>query len=469
MTPVTCMSGKVLALFGLGGSGIATAKALVAGGATVVCFDDADASRQKALEAGLTVADLRTLDWTGVAALVLAPGVPLTHDKGEPSPHWSVLLARTARVPIIGDIELFFLERAAIAPSAPVVAITGTNGKSTTTALIAHLLAVAGHDVQMGGNIGTNILDLAPPAASRVHVIEMSSFQIDLCPSLAPTVGIQLNLTPDHLDRHGTLEAYAAIKERMVETAETAVVAVDDDWSKAMARRRAETLRPLIRVSAGSLLPTGIVARGHRIAQMAGGEEIDIASLAGIASLRGQHNAQNACAAVAACLTLGVDAATIQKGLSSYQALAHRMEPVGHVGKVAFVNDSKATNAESTEWALRAFEGVHWILGGKAKDGGIGTLKPFFGRVAKAYLIGAASDAFALTLAEAGVEHVSCGTLDIAVEAALADAAASGQDQPTVLLSPACASYDQYRSFEQRGQHFRELVARLPGFNPNGP
>ncbi|MDB5592506.1 Mur ligase family protein, partial [Enterovirga sp.] len=224
MTPVTCFAGRRVALFGLGGSGLVTALALKAGGAEVVACDDAAASLARAEAAGVQTGDLRSLDWSGFAALVLAPGVPLTH----PAPHWAVQRAAQAGIEVIGDVELFARERARLAPEAPFVAITGTNGKSTTTALLSHLLREAGADVQMGGNIGTAILSLDPPSRDRVHVIEMSSFQIDLTPSLNPTVGVLLNITPDHLDRHGTMENYAAIKERLVAGAAVAIVGLDD-------------------------------------------------------------------------------------------------------------------------------------------------------------------------------------------------------------------------------------------------
>src|SRR6516225_5197495 len=257
MTPVTSMRGKRLALFGLGGSGLATAKALAAGGATPVCWDDAQARRDEAQREGLIVEDLKRADWRNFAALVLSPGVPLTH----PQPHWTVELAKEAGVEVIGDIELFCRERAAIAPASPFIAITGTNGKSTTTALIAHILHEAGGDVQMGGNIGTPILTLEPPAPSRIHVIECSSFQIDLSPSLAPTISVLLNITPDHLDRHGTMENYATIKERLVAAAQIPVVGVDDAFTRSVFERlqrrttgeapvafgRAETLSAMLR------------------------------------------------------------------------------------------------------------------------------------------------------------------------------------------------------------------------------
>jgi UDP-N-acetylmuramoylalanine--D-glutamate ligase len=453
MTPVTTFSGRRVALFGLGGSGLATARALIAGGAEVVAWDDGAEGVARAGAEGIPTSDLRAADWSGLSALVLAPGVPLTH----PEPHWSVRLAQEAGVEIIGDIELFCRERRAVAPDAPFVAITGTNGKSTTTALIAHVLAQAGRDVQMGGNIGTAILSLAPPDGTRVHVIEMSSFQIDLTPSLDPSVGVLMNITPDHLDRHGTMEQYAAIKERLIQGAGLAVVGIDDGPSRAIADRRAERL-VRVHVGAGPAPADGLgVSDGH----VRDGAGEDLADVNGVGSLRGAHNWQNAAVAVAVARALNVSPDEIRAGLASFPGLPHRMEEVGRRGKVLFVNDSKATNADSTEKALTAFRDIHWILGGKAKDGGIFPLVPYFERVAHAYLIGAATDAFAATL-EGAVPYTRCGTLDAAVEQAAANAAASGVPEPVVLLSPACASYDQFRNFEVRGDRFRELVRALP-------
>jgi UDP-N-acetylmuramoylalanine--D-glutamate ligase len=456
--PVQCFAGREVAVFGLGGSGLATAHALKLGGAKLACWDDGETGRTKAAAEGLPVVDLLALDFARFAALILSPGVPLTH----PEPHWTVQKAKAAGVEIIGDIELFCRERARVGPDAPFIAITGTNGKSTTTALIAHLLGQAGLDVQMGGNIGTNILDLAPAAANRHHVIELSTFQIDLTPSLKPSIGVMLNLTPDHLDRHGTMEAYAAIKERIVSAAGLAVCGVDDSWSKAMANRRAASGNPLVRFSTGRLI-SGISAQGGRIAHMEGGEETDIATLASAISLRGTHNAQNAAAAVAVALASGLPARTIQAGLNSFTSLPHRMELVGRVGRVAFINDSKATNADSTRGALAGAKGIHWIIGGKAKEGGIEELRHFFGNITRAYLIGAASDLFAKTL-DGAVPFERCVTLDKAVASAASAAASDASADPVVLLSPACASYDQFKSFEHRGQYFRELVRALPGF-----
>jgi UDP-N-acetylmuramoylalanine--D-glutamate ligase len=465
MTPITCFKDKNLALFGLGGSGLATAHALIAGGASVTCWDDGEASRDKATAEGITVADLKEADWTAFAALVLSPGVPLTH----PEPHWSAALAKKAGVEVIGDIELFFRERRAIAPGAPCVAITGTNGKSTTTALIAHLLTVAGRDVQLGGNIGTAALLLEPPSLERVHVLELSSFQIDLAPTLDPSIGIMLNLTADHLDRHGTMKQYASIKERLVAGSSFAVVSVDDDYASAIASRSEAAGRPTIRISVDGVLKRGVYAENGRIFFSRGSDPRLVADLGGIGSLRGMHNAQNACAAVSAALLMGVDAATIVEGLETYPGLPHRMEQVGRVGRVLFINDSKATNADSAEKALSAFDrSIFWIVGGKPKDGGIDMLEPYFERVSRAYLIGEASDAFAKTL-EGKVPFQRCETLQRATEAAQIDAALHIGDDPVVLLSPASASYDQFKNFEERGDKFRALVQALAGFAPMTP
>ena len=471
MTPVTHCAGRTLALFGLGGSGLATADALRAGGARVVCWDDAEAARAKALAGGHEVADLRALDWSGIASLVLTPGVPLTH----PEPHWSAKLAGAAAVEIIGDVELFCRERAAIAPGAPLVAVTGTNGKSTTTALTAHLFRSAGRDVQMGGNIGTAVLALQPPAPGRMHVLEVSSYQIDLSPGLAPTVGMLLNLSPDHIDRHGTFENYAAVKERLIARSEWSLTGVDDPacadiFERAVEREMRLHARHLgpsghhYPVSVRQDLPTGVsLSGGHMILMRPyDGRDRILGGVDGLSTLRGLHNAQNACFA-AACADLlglrGADAHVIQGGLDSFGGLPHRMEEVGRIGDTLFVNDSKATNADSAEKALQSFDRVHWILGGVPKSGGIEALAPLFGRVARAYLIGEAAEAFARTLS-GRVPSRRCGTLEEAVAAAAADARQASGNQ-TVLFSPACASFDQFSSFEARGDAFRALVAAL--------
>lgn len=462
MTPVTHAAGKQIALFGLGGSGLATARALVAGGARVEAWDDGATGRDKAARAGLDIVDLKTADWSRYDSLVLSPGVPLTH----PQPHWTVERAKTHGVEVIGDIELFCRERALLASEAPFIAITGTNGKSTTTALIAHILREAGHDVQMGGNIGVPILDLAPPASDRFHVVECSSFQIDLTPSLAPSVGVLLNLTPDHLDRHGTMEIYAAVKRRLVLGAEFAVVGIDDPYCEAIHHELRDVDHRIVAISNktfdisemvcardGALLRDIAVSPGWALRER-------LVDLGKARALRGAHNGQNAAAAFSACEWLGLAHEDISAAMKSYPGLPHRMEEVGRLGKMIFVNDSKATNADAAEKALLSYDDIFWIIGGKPKEGGIESLRPLFGKIRKAYCIGAAGHEFSQTLG-ADVAHDLSGALDVAIERAARDAAVCDAREPVVLLSPACASYDQYPNFEARGDHFRDLARAL--------
>jgi UDP-N-acetylmuramoylalanine--D-glutamate ligase len=463
MIPARSFMGKTVALFGLGGSGIATARALVAGGADVIAWDDNPDSVARAAAEGIATRDLRDGDWSSISSLVLSPGVPLTH----PKPHWSVELARTAGAEIIGDIELFARERRARAPDAPFIAITGTNGKSTTTALIAHILKSCGRDVQMGGNIGRAVMTLDPPEEGGIYVVECSSYQIDLAPSINPTAGILLNLTPDHLDRHGTMQHYAAIKERLVAGSETAIIGVDDVWCAQVADRLERTGRDVVRISKRLALADGLYADGQTLIRARQGQISRIVSLEGVGALRGQHNAQNALAAIAACLRVGLDIEEIRLGLESFPGLAHRMEQVGRKDGVLFVNDSKATNADAAAPALSSFSRIYWIAGGLAKEGGIEPLRGLFPRVAKAYLIGEAAPSFSATLGES-VDYEISGTLDAAVRHAAEDAIGDETPERVVLLSPACASFDQFKNFEVRGDAFRAAVAALPGIEPIG-
>ena len=491
-------AGQRVAVFGLGGSGLTSAQSLIAGGAEVIAWDDGEAGRSAAARADppIPLGDLREADWSGIAALVLAPGVPLTH----PEPHWVVRLAQAESerrranrhvdhlpaVEIIGDVELFCRERAAFSGGVhsmvPFIAITGTNGKSTTTALVSHILRAAGCDVQIGGNIGVPILALEPLARGRFYVIEMSSFQIDLTPSLAPTVGVLLNITPDHLDRHGTLLDYARTKARLIEGAVLPVVG--SDAAPMLADIASLDDNPLS-FDAGDLISGSRVAPIHvadgllKVERSGSPDAFEVvADLRGVGSLRGAHNGENAAAAFAALRTF-LEPHVIAQHMATFPGLAHRLERVGRVGDVWFVNDSKATNADSAEMALRAYPSeVFWIVGGKPKDGGIDSLRPFFPGIVRAYLIGEASDAFAITL-DGHADIVRCGTLDVAVARAAADAAAYARREPfpgatdyrgpaepapIVLLSPACASFDQFANFEKRGDAFRALVANLLGF-----
>jgi len=463
MIPARSFSGKKVALFGLGGSGIATARALIEGGAEVLAWDDNPESVAKAQAQAIPVADLRGAIWPGFSSFVLSPGVPLTH----PKPHWTVELARGAGVEIIGDIELFARERTAQAPTAPFIAITGTNGKSTTTALTAHILSAAGRDTQMGGNIGRAVMTLDPLSDERTYVVECSSYQIDLSPSINPSAGILLNLTPDHLDRHGTMQHYATIKERLVSGSETAIIGVDDIYCAQIADRLEKAGKTVIRISKRLPLTDGYFADGTDLMEAIDGRYERIGFLDGIGSLRGQHNAQNALAAVAACLKVGLDLGEIQSGLESFPGLAHRMEQVGRKEHVLFVNDSKATNADAAAPALSSFPRIYWIVGGLPKEGGIEPLRSCFPRIAKAYLIGEAAPAFSATLGEA-VPYEIAGTLASAVEHAARDAALDGSAEAVVLLSPACASFDQFKNFEVRGDAFRAAVNGLDNVTPIG-
>lgn len=463
MIPARSFAGRKVALFGLGGSGLATARALVAGGASVLAWDDNPESVAKAQADGIATGDLRAASWSEFAALVLAPGVPLTH----PKPHWTAELAHAAGVEIIGDIELFARERRALAPEAPFIAITGTNGKSTTTALVAHIISASGRDCQMGGNIGRAVMTLEPPQAERFYVVECSSYQIDLAPSLDASVGLLLNLSPDHLDRHGSMDRYAEVKAQLVDKAGIAVIGVDDKYSASIADRLAAAGRQVVRISKHTPLEDGLFAEGSEVYRATDGRREHIASLAGITTLRGEHNAQNALGAVAACLAVGLEPEEIRTGLASFPGLAHRMEPVARRGKVLFVNDSKATNSDAAAPALSSFERVYWIAGGLPKEGGIEALRPLFGRIARAYLIGEAAPAFAATLGDA-VEFEISGTLNAAVHHAAADSSHDESAESVVLLSPACASFDQFRNFEVRGDAFRTAVLALQGVEPIG-
>lgn len=461
MIPVTHMKDRRVAVFGLGRSGLVSAHALTAAGAQVIAFDDKRERVETAWNEGLPVMDLRVADLSGLDALVLAPGVPLTH----PEPHWIVAKAKAAGVPVVGDMELFARERAAAFPATHVVAITGTNGKSTTTALIGHLLRTLGRPVQVGGNIGRAVLDLDQPGQGDIIVLEVSSFQIDLAPSLAPDVGVHLNLSPDHLDRHGTMDAYAAIKERLVAAAGRAVVGVDDPMSAAIADRLEAAGIPVFRVGASGPLARGIAIEGPRLSEWLDGRARPIADLTGTASLRGAHNAQNAAAALAAVAALGLSAEEAAEGLASFPGLPHRMEEVGRLGDILIINDSKATNAESARRALESFERIHWIVGGVAKTGGISSLADLFGRIERAYLIGESATDFHGVLSGHVPIEVS-GDLETALSHAVShasEAAATGGPPPVILLSPACASFDQFVSFEDRGNRFRSAVRQLEG------
>lgn len=465
MIPVTLFPGRKVAVFGLGLSGLATAKALQAGGAEPVVWDDGEKGLADAREAGFAPVNIAEADWSEFAALVLAPGVPLTH----PKPHWTVERANAAGVEIVGDTELFCRQRRAEGSKAKVLAITGTNGKSTTTALAAHLVTASGRRAAMGGNIGTAVLALDPLADDLTYVIEYSSYQIDLTPTLDASAACLLNVTPDHLDRHGTIEHYAAVKARIFDrlgSEGTAVIGVDDDLSAGIADR-VSAATEVKSISVLGPVRTGVYARDHALIEVEDGKELPPISLKDIGSLRGAHNAQNAACALALCRAIGLTREEIAAGLASFPGLAHRMEEIGTIGPVLFINDSKATNADAADKALASFDAIYWIAGGLAKSGGLAGLERYYPKIRKAYFIGAAAAEFSRFVGGAVPNQIS-GTLEAAVHDAARDAAASKDAQPAVLLSPTCASFDQYPNFMVRGDAFRAIVAALPGIRLRG-
>ncbi|WP_343771707.1 UDP-N-acetylmuramoyl-L-alanine--D-glutamate ligase, partial [Brevundimonas basaltis] len=389
MIRVPGFEGRRVAVFGLGRSGLTAARALKAGGALPVLWDDSVSSRMQAEAEGVAVEDLTAADWSGFAALVLSPGAPLTH----PEPHWTVGKAREAGIEIIGDIELFARAVAALpqAGRPRVVAITGTNGKSTTTALLGWVLKQAGMTVHVGGNIGIGVLALPAPTREAVYVIEVSSYQLDLTTTFSPDVAILTNISPDHLERHGGMEGYVAAKARIFTHAGLALVGIDERWGRqvAAAVSRART----VSTSQG---PADIrAADGHLTTGE--GHEVDLTPAR---CLPGRHNAQNAAFAYAAARALGVPHDKAVGGLLSFPGLAHRMEHVGTLGRVRFINDSKATNADAARQALSSYDRSWWIAGGRAKGGGIDDLEDLFPRVAEAFLIGEAAGPFAARLGD---------------------------------------------------------------------
>ncbi len=469
MIPITEFQGRDVAVFGLARTGLAAARALAAGGARVHAWDDNDATRAKAQAAGVPVSDINARDWRAFAALVLSPGVPLTF----PEPHRVVTLAEATGVPVVSDIELFARAVNALAPAQrpKLIGVTGTNGKSTTSALIAHILSEAGKDVRLGGNIGEAILDLPPLHAGAYYVIELSSYQLDLTSSLRLDVAVWLNLTPDHLDRHGDMNAYLAAKKRIFlnqGAADWAVIGVDDLYCAAicteLTRAAVQHVAP---ISAGQALGRGVSALDAKIVDALSGRSEIVADLTKAPALAGKHNAQNAAAAYAAARVLGIDARVIAQALATFPGLPHRLERAGAIEGVRFVNDSKATNANAAAQALAVYPRVYWIAGGVAKEGGIEELEPFFPRIARAYLIGQSAGDFSDTL-RGKVATTMAGHLEAAVKLAFADAKSSGEPHPVVLLSPACASFDQFRSYEDRGDQFKALVLALAAQQRSG-
>jgi UDP-N-acetylmuramoylalanine--D-glutamate ligase len=454
MIVVDSFRGRPVGVLGLAKSGRAAAQALAAGGAEVLAWDD-NAKVREALESQVPLHDLTAADWREIPALVLSPGIPHSF----PEPHPAVVGARKAGTEIIGDLEL--LARAQ--PDARYIGITGTNGKSTTTALIGHILATAGRRVEVGGNLGTPALSFAPLGRDGTYVIEASSFQLELITSLAFDIAVLLNITPDHLDRHGDMAGYVAAKRHIFARQDgkaAAIIGVDD----AICRDLCEELRrgPARVVPISVLQPVvgGVYVDQGWLVDATGAAPTRVLDLAVAERLPGAHNWQNACAAYAAARACGVDAGTATAAICSFPGLAHRQELVGTIDGIRYINDSKATNADATEKALLCYPAIYWIAGGLPKAGGITPLAPYFGRLRHTFLIGRATEEFAETL-DGSVPFTRCGDLATAVTAASEQARRDGVPGAVVLLSPACASYDQFKNFEERGDTFRHLVAAL--------
>ncbi len=461
MIPVAGYAGRKVAVLGLGRSGLAAARALAAGGAEVLAWDDAAEARAAAEAAGLPPTDLsRPGVLEAAACLVVSPGIPHLY----PAPHPLIARALAAGVPVDNDIGLFFRslatpewERFDTPPR--VIAVTGSNGKSTTAALIHHIFREAGRPAQLAGNIGRGVLDLDPPGAGEAVVLELSSYQTELARALTPDVAVFTNLSPDHLDRHGGLGGYFAAKARLfvLGAPDRAVVGVDEPEGRYLAT--AIGVAPeddrVIRISSGQKLEGfgwAVFARRGFLAEWRRGRQVAAVDLRGIPGLPGAHNHQNACAAWAAARALGVAPRAIEAAFRSFTGLPHRSQRVGERDGVVFVNESKATNVDAAAQALKAFPRIRWIAGGLGKEGGIAALAPHLGNVVKAYLIGHSARAFALQLGT--VPHEICGTM----AAAVARAAAEAEPGDTVLLAPAAASFDQYADFEARGEDFAACV-----------
>lgn len=457
--------GRKVAVLGLGRTGLSSARALKAGGATPICWDDNPAAREAAHEEGFDVAPLgRAADYDGIAALIVSPGIPHLY----PEPNKVVAAALEAGVPVDNDIGLFFRslatrdwERFETPPR--VIAITGSNGKSTTSALIHHVLTEAGRNAQLAGNIGRGVLDIDPPDDGGVVVLELSSYQTELARALTPDVAVFTNLSPDHLDRHGGMGGYFAAKRRLFAEGgpDRAVIGVDESEGWFLAGQLSEGPGDdrVIRVSVDAKLDGpgwSVFARKGFLSEYRKGRQAASVDLRPIKGLPGVHNHQNACAAFAACRALGLAPRLIEEAFHSFAGLPHRSQIVAEKDGVMFVNDSKATNVDAALMALLAFKNIRWICGGLEKEGGIAGLKPGLPNVTKAYVIGREADAFAMKLGDTEVE--TCTTMARAVERAMAEA----QPGDTVLLAPAAASFDQYDSFEKRGEDFiAELRARL--------
>jgi UDP-N-acetylmuramoylalanine--D-glutamate ligase len=456
MIPLPSMQGKTAAVLGLGRSGRSACRALRASGARVWAWDDAPARRAEAADLDVPLVDLAICNWGRVDRLVLSPGIPLHH----PRPHRVVRRAREAGVAVVGDVELLVENQ----PQRRIVGITGTNGKSTTTSLVGALLRHAGTGAQIGGNIGLPVLDLWPTPVVDIYVLELSSYQLDLTEHLSCKVAVILNLSADHLDRHGGMSGYVRAKRRILcnqQANDWAVIGVDDAPGQTLFDELAAAGgRRLVPIAVGRSLAHGVYVLDGRLYDALDAVPRLIADLRPIASLRGAHNWQNAAAAYGVARALEIAPETAAAGLRRFEGLAHRMETVATLAGVQFVNDSKATNPEAAARALASFERIYWIAGGRPKEASLDPLLPWLDRVRHAYLIGEAVAPFEAALS-ARVPCTRSGELASAVAQAAGAARADRDGPAVVLLSPACASFDQFTDFEARGDAFKALVAAL--------
>ena len=445
---------KPVIVMGLGRSGLATCRALKAARIAFIAWDDDAEKCAEARAEGFSVSDPMKIELKPVAFIVLSPGIPLTH----PEPHPLVAKAKAAGKEIICDIELFHRAK----PLAKTIGVTGTNGKSTTTALIGHTLKVAGKKVEIGGNIGTGVLDLNDISGQdAIYVLEMSSYQLDLCPHFAPTVAILLNLSPDHIDRHGSMEGYVAAKEKILGGSGTAIIGVEDQWTRDLAKKaQDQRRRQIVTVSTQGAAGVKVTGEGLLIDTTAGGER-KIADLRDCKNLPGQHNWQNAACAYAAAHVLGIDDKVIIDAFRIFPGLAHRQNIVTSIGTVTYVNDSKATNDPAAAVALKTYKNIYWIAGGKPKGDTYPECEPYLKNVRHAFLIGAAQDSIHQWLTARGVAATRCETLKTALSKAHTMAQDQSLPEATVLLSPACASFDQFKNFEERGDTFVKYVKKL--------
>jgi UDP-N-acetylmuramoylalanine--D-glutamate ligase len=455
------------AVLGLGRSGRVAAGALLAAGKRVAAWDDSPGARQSAAGYGIPIIDPLARGFAGIDALVLSPGIPHRH----PAPHPVVAGARKAGLDPIGDVEL--LIRAA--PAARYVGITGTNGKSTTTALIGHILARCGLAAQVGGNLGPPVLGFRPFADGEICVLELSSYQLELTPSFAAEVAVLINITPDHLERHGGFDGYVAAKRRIFDRTPartpggivaTHVIGIDDAACRQIyqLRRGAGDAR-VVPISIRERPQGGVFAADGRLWDALAGEAEPVLNLSRAQALPGEHNAQNAAAAYAVARTLGLGSDAIAAAILDFPGLAHRQERIATVAGITYVNDSKATNPDAAARALASYRSIYWIAGGRPKEGGLAAVEAYLDRVRHAFLIGEAAPMFAQALA-GRVPLTHAGTLPEAVAAARRLAEAEALPDATVLLSPACASFDQFENFEARGDAFRALVT---SFMPSAP